>query len=171
VAATSNTLPDSLGEGRFAAQDFLREIQGLAEHFEAVQVDGPDFRHRGLPEAPAPLPDGAVEQRAGQVDGASLDDFEALLEHLARLHPSRYGALVEGIALVAVTRVRPVPDQAAALRLVVLADRLYDRDVPVLTSGVPLDQIFPDDLLQGGYGKKYLRGLSRMTALVRAGQE
>jgi predicted ATPase len=29
----------------------------------------------------------------------------------------------------------------------VLADRLYDRDVPVLTSGVPLDRLFPDELL------------------------
>jgi cell division protein ZapE len=34
----------------------------------------------------------------------------------------------------------PVIDQAAALRLVVLADRLYDRDVPVVTSGVPMDR-------------------------------
>ena len=33
VAATSNTLPEQLGEGRFAAQDFLREINTLAEHF------------------------------------------------------------------------------------------------------------------------------------------
>src|SRR5690606_17347915 len=29
IAATSNTLPGSLGEGRFAAQDFQREIQVL----------------------------------------------------------------------------------------------------------------------------------------------
>jgi predicted ATPase len=45
--------------------------------------------------------------------------------------------------------VRPVADQSAALRLVVLADRLYDRDIPVLTSGVPLDRLFPDELLAG----------------------
>ena len=30
LAATSNTLPGKLGEGRFAAADFLREIQGLS---------------------------------------------------------------------------------------------------------------------------------------------
>lgn len=30
IAATSNTLPEQLGEGRFAAQDFLREINTLA---------------------------------------------------------------------------------------------------------------------------------------------
>src|SRR3954447_18956831 len=33
LAATSNTLPDALGEGRFAADDFRREIQGLAARF------------------------------------------------------------------------------------------------------------------------------------------
>jgi cell division protein ZapE len=74
------------------------------------------------------------------VEGASLDGFEALVEHLARLHPSRYGALVDGLPLVGITGARPVGDQAAALRLVVLADRLYDRDVPVVTSGVPMDR-------------------------------
>ena len=169
VAATSNTLPGSLGEGRFAAQDFLREIQGLAGHFEPVRVDGEDYRHRGLPAAPAPLPDAQVERRAQDVEGASLDSFGSLLDHLARLHPSRYGALVAGVPLVAITRVEPVTDQAAALRLVVLADRLYDRDVPVVTSGVPLDRIFPEELLRGGYRKKYLRAVSRLTALARAG--
>src|SRR5580693_6583649 len=34
VAATSNTLPEQLGEGRFAAQDFLREINTLAAIFD-----------------------------------------------------------------------------------------------------------------------------------------
>ncbi|NYI85732.1 putative ATPase [Saccharopolyspora hordei] len=52
VAATSNTLPDKLGEGRFAAADFLREIHAMSARFDVVRVDGPDYRHRGLPEAP-----------------------------------------------------------------------------------------------------------------------
>ncbi len=60
-------------------------------------------------------------------------------------------------------------DQSAALRLVVLADRLYDRDVPLVTSGVPLDRLFPTELLEGGYRKKYLRAVSRLTALAQAG--
>ncbi len=170
VAATSNTLPGALGEGRFAAQDFLREIQGLREHFEPVRVEGEDYRHRGQPAAPPPVDDDEVVRRTAAVDGATCDGFEALREHLARLHPSRYGALVEDVTLVGITRVRPVDDQAAALRLVVLADRLYDRDVPVLTSGVPLDQLFPRELLEGGYRKKYLRAVSRLTALAREAQ-
>lgn len=170
VAATSNTLPGALGEGRFAAQDFLREIQGLAAHFEPVRVDGEDYRHRGLPSPPPPLPEDEVERRAAAVSGATVDSFEALLQHLSRLHPSRYGALVQDVPLVAVQRVVPVLDQAAALRLVVLADRLYDRDVPVLTSGVPLEEIFPEEMLRGGHRKKYLRALSRLTALARTAQ-
>ncbi|MGI8535626.1 MAG: cell division protein ZapE [Mycobacteriales bacterium] len=170
VAATSNTLPGSLGEGRFAAQDFLREIQTLSARFEPVRVDGEDYRHRGQPAAPAPVDDAMVVATTSSTDGATCDAFATLLAHLSELHPSRYGALVDGVALVGLTGVRPVTDQAAALRLVVLADRLYDRDVPVLASGVALDRVFPDELLGGGYRKKYLRALSRLTALARQGQ-
>jgi cell division protein ZapE len=167
VAATSNTLPGSLGEGRFAAQDFLREIQTLAGHFTPVRVEGEDYRHRGQPAAPPPASDEQVSARAEATPGASCDDFDALLAHLSQLHPSRYGAVVDDLTLVGLLRVRPVDDQAAALRLVVLADRLYDRDIPVLASGVPLDQLFPAELLNGGYRKKYLRAVSRLTALAR----
>ena len=167
LAATSNTLPEALGEGRFAAQDFLREIQGLAARFTAMRIDGEDYRHRGLPAAPPPADDEEVERRARAEPGASLDDFEALLEHLSRLHPSKYGALLDDVALVCLRGVRGVDDQSAALRLVVLADRLYDRDLPVVTSGVPLDTLFPDELLRGGYRKKYKRAISRLTALAR----
>ncbi|MCU1691336.1 MAG: putative ATP/GTP-binding protein [Frankiales bacterium] len=170
VAATSNTLPGSLGEGRFAAQDFLREIQGLSAHFEPVRVDGEDYRHRGLPTPPSPVSDEELTSRAS-APGASLDRFPALLEHLSQLHPSRYGALVDDLALVCLAGVEPVTDQSAALRLVVLVDRLYDRDVALVTSGVPLDRLFPTELLEGGYRKKYLRAVSRLTALARQGQE
>ena len=169
IAATSNTLPGALGQGRFDADDFLREVQGLSAHFEAVRVDGEDYRHRGQPQAPAPASGEALLEWAETTPGSSYDGFEALLEHLARLHPSRYGALVEGLDLVCLDRVVPLTDQAAALRLVVLVDRLYDRDVPVATSGTPLDQLFPAALMQGGYRKKYQRALSRLVALTRSG--
>ncbi|MFG3101251.1 cell division protein ZapE [Streptomyces sp. NPDC048182] len=167
LAATSNTLPGKLGEGRFAAADFLREIQGLSAHFRALRIDGEDYRHRGLPEAPAPHSDEQVTRAAHATPGASLDDFAALLDHLARVHPSRYGALTDGLAAVCLTGVRPVPDQSTALRLVVLADRLYDREVPVAASGVPFDRLFSEEMLNGGYRKKYFRAISRLTALAR----
>ncbi|MEU8591956.1 cell division protein ZapE [Streptomyces sp. NPDC048664] len=167
LAATSNTLPGKLGEGRFAAADFLREIQGLSAHFKALRIDGEDYRHRGLPEAPAPYSDEQVTKAAYATEGASLDDFPHLLEHLARVHPSRYGALTDELRAVCLTDVRPVPDQSTALRLVVLADRLYDREVPVLASGLPFDRLFSEEMLNGGYRKKYFRAISRLTALAR----
>lgn len=170
LAATSNTLPDRLGEERFATEDFLREIQGLSARFRSVRVDGPDFRHRGLPTAPAVPTEDEVRRRARR-SGATLDDFPQLLHHLARLHPSRYGALLDGVSEVGLTGVVPAPDQSVALRLVVLADRLYDRQIPVSAAGLPLDELFDADMLAGGYRKKYRRAISRLVALARLGDE
>lgn len=167
LAATSNTLPGKLGEGRFASVDFLREIQGLAARFRPLRIDGEDYRHRGLPEAPPPYSDAQVTKAAYATEGASLDDFPGLLDHLARVHPSRYGALTDGLRSVCLTDVRAVPDQSTALRLVVLADRLYDREIPVLASGLPFDRLFGEEMLNGGYRKKYFRAISRLTALAR----
>ncbi len=167
LAATSNTLPGKLGEGRFAAADFMREIQGLSARFRPLRIDGEDYRHRGLPEAPAPFTDDEVAEAAARTPAASLDDFGTLLAHLARVHPSRYGALCDGVDAVFLRGVTAVPDQATALRLVVLADRLYDREVPVMASGVPFDEVFGADMLAGGYRKKYFRAISRLTALAR----
>ena len=167
LAATSNTLPGRLGEGRFAAEDFLREIHGLATRFDTVRVDGPDYRHRGVPGAPTPLTAEAMLARAEREPGGTVDDWGALLAHLAGLHPSRYGALLDGVRAVHLLDVAPVPDQTTALRVVVLADRLYDRDIPVAASGVPLDELFDADMLAGGYRKKYLRALSRLLSLAR----
>ncbi len=167
LAATSNTLPGRLGEGRFAAADFLREIQTLSARFRTLRIDGEDYRHRGLPAAPVPHPEERVTRAAHARAGASLDAFPDLLDHLARVHPSRYGALTDGVRAVCLTGVRPVRDQSTALRLVVLADRLYDREVPVLASGVPFDRLFGEEMLKGGYRKKYFRAISRLTALAR----
>ncbi|WP_112240063.1 cell division protein ZapE [Kribbella monticola] len=168
LAATSNTLPDRLGEGRFQAIDFLREIQGLAAHFDVRRIDGPDYRHRGLPVAPEPWSDALVEKAADQRADASCDHFVDLRHHLAELHPSKYGALLDGVGTVGILDLRELTDENVALRLVVLADRMYDRDIPLITSGVPLDRMFSPEMLKGGYRKKYLRALSRLIALANA---
>ena len=171
LAATSNTLPESLGEGRFAAEDFLREIQAMAARFEVLRIDGPDYRHRQvMTDRAAPSDDEVRAAVAGRTD-ATLDDFGDLLAHLARVHPSRYGALLDGVGLVGLTGVGPVAAQDVALRLVVLVDRLYDRDVPVLLGGAGERALFGADMLAGGYRKKYYRALSRLGALVDAGTE
>ncbi|OAN39837.1 cell division protein ZapE [Mycolicibacterium iranicum] len=170
VAATSNTLPEQLGEGRFAAQDFLREINTLASMFTTVRIEGPDYRHRDLPPAPMPPTDDEVVARAAEVSGATLDDFDALCAHLATMHPSRYLTLIEGVTHVFITGVHPLDDQNVALRLVSLTDRLYDAGIPVVASGVKLDTVFSEEMLAGGFRKKYLRATSRLLALTAAGQ-
>lgn len=167
VAATSNTLPGQLGEGRFAAQDFLREIKKLGSLFEAVRVDGPDYRHRDLPPAPEPTAPELLAEKAAATPDSTLDEFDQLCKHLSTLHPSRYGALIHGISAVYISGVHTVTDQAVALRIVVLADRLYDAGIPVTVSGAKLDRIFSQEMLDGGYRKKYLRAISRLLALSR----
>ena len=169
LAATSNTLPEQLGEGRFAAADFLREIHTLADIFTTVRIDGPDYRHRGMPPAPEPLTDEEVRRRADEIEGATIDDFDTLCAHLATMHPSRYLSLIEGVAAVFVTAVHRIEDQNVALRLVALTDRLYDAGIPVVASGEKLDAIFSDKMLAGGFRKKYLRATSRLLALTSAG--
>ena len=167
LAATSNTLPDALGQGRFAAEDFLREIQALSARFDVVSIGGPDYRHRDSVDSPAPLTEAEVATEVGRAGGV-VDHFVDVTRHLATVHPSRYRALLDGVGAVGWTHVRPVTDQAIALRLVVLADRLYDADIPVFASGTPLGELFSAEMLAGGYRKKYYRALSRLTALARA---
>lgn len=174
LAATSNTLPGALGEGRFAAQDFKREIQVLADQFETIRVDGEDYRHRGLEAAPEPAAAGAELETAKthfpNEDVVAVDDWAALTQNLSRVHPSRYRELVKDVDVLVLRNVTTITEQAMALRFVVLADRLYDKDVPVVASGVPFEQLFTEDMMAGGYMKKYFRTVSRMTALAREGQ-
>ena len=166
LAATSNTLPDRLGEGRFAADDFLREIQGLASHFEVLRIDGEDYRHRGEIQPAEVFDEADLTDLATTTPDATCDDFDALLRHLRTVHPSSYGAMVAGLSLVCLRGVHPLTDQADALRFVVLVDRLYDRQVAVAGSGHRLTEVFPPEMLAGGYRKKYFRALSRLGALA-----
>lgn len=167
IAATSNTPPSALGEGRFAAQDFLREIDALAAQFHTMRIDGLDYRRRDT-EGHAVVTDkesllAAAKHLRGTV---TVDRFDDVVQHLSRLHPSKYVKLVEGLDAVAITDVHELSSQTDALRLVAFIDRLYDAQVPVLASGIPLDQVFALDMLAGGYRKKYLRAASRLIALT-----
>lgn len=163
LAATSNTLPESLGQGRFAAADFAREIQAVSKVFEVVSIDGPDYRHRGelsfvrSTEAEAH----AVLGRWGGV----VESWPDLVADLAHVHPSRLGAYIEGVRWLGLTDVGAVADQSQALRVVSLVDRLYDADVAVVAAGGSLGEVFPQEMLAGGYRKKYFRALSRLASM------
>lgn len=165
VVATSNTQPGALGQGRFAAEDFKREIQSLADRFEILRIDGPDYRARTLTlDRPAP-PASEILAAARDLDGATVDYFSELLAHLREVHPSRYGQLIDGVRFVAITGGHEIDDDAVALRFVVLVDRLYDRSVPTRID-IPVQELFSSRLKEGGYKKKYLRAMSRLAALV-----
>lgn len=165
IAATSNTPPNALGEGRFAASDFLREIQGLAGRFRTLRIDGTDYRRREV-EAHAVVtadPDPSIAQAHGTV---SDDDFRSVVDHLATVHPSKYVKLLDGIDVVVLRHVAPLDDQTQALRFVAFVDRLYDAQIRVIAEGIPLDEVFGSEMLAGGYRKKYLRAMSRLVALT-----
>ncbi|MFF2369491.1 cell division protein ZapE [Agromyces sp. NPDC058110] len=171
VAATSNTPPNALGEGRFAAADFLREIQALSSNFETLRIDGLDYRRRDTEGRSTTLDSEAdvaakAAALAARGHGVSLDTFDGLISHLATVHPSKYVKLLDGVEFIALSGVHELSDQNAALRLVAFIDRVYDAEVPIIASGLALDQVFDADMMAGGYRKKYLRAMSRMIALT-----
>ncbi len=165
-AATSNTPPNALGEGRFAAEDFAREITGLGERFQVLQIDGEDYRHRD-PESHAPaLSRDDLNTWIFSRQGGFIDDFDELLAHLATLHPTKYRKLLTPVQCLAIHGLYELQDQVPALRFVVFVDRLYELQIPVRGAGsVAITEVFSNSMIQGGYRKKYLRAVSRLGAL------
>ena len=169
-AATSNTPPNALGEGRFAARDFAREISAMADRFQIVSVDGEDYRHRPIDGHTAALSDSEIERLTSESvatgKNVARDDFEKLLLHLAKVHPSKYLKLIDSIDVLVLTSVHKLSDQSAALRLVSFVDRLYESRVALASTGIGLTEVFSDEYLSGGYRKKYLRAISRIGSLT-----
>ncbi len=169
IAATSNTPPHALGEGRFAARDFLREITAMAEDFQVLRMDGVDFRQRAIDGHARAL---AQDDYARTIASAATrsvtsdDAFSDLMTHLARVHPSRYARMIDDIGVIGLRDAAPLADQSAALRWVAFVDRVYDAQIPLRSTGTALDEVFGPDMLAGGYRKKYLRAASRLIALT-----
>ncbi len=171
LAATSNTPPNALGEGRFAAQDFLREIHAMSASFETIRIDGTDYRQRAIDGHAVVLDDAAYTQALTDADAsgtASDDAFDGLIRHLASVHPSRYIRLIEGLDTIGLRDVAELQDQSAALRFVAFVDRAYDAQIPVRATGLGLNEVFAPEMLAGGYRKKYLRAISRLNALTHS---
>ncbi|WP_047519449.1 cell division protein ZapE [Microbacterium sp. ZOR0019] len=169
LAATSNTPPNALGEGRFAAQDFLREIHAMSDSFQTLRIDGVDFRQRVIDGHAVVLDDDAYEAAAATADGTASDDrFDDVIRHLAQVHPSRYIRVIEGLDQVGLRDVHQLTDQSEALRFVAFVDRVYDAQIPVIATGLGLDSVFSEEMLAGGYRKKYLRAVSRLNALTHS---
>jgi cell division protein ZapE len=171
-AATSNTPPNALGEGRFAATDFAREIHGIADRFKIMRIDGEDHRHRPVNIAGRvdTVQDVDAWLSKGQAEGHAVlvDNFDALLKHLSTIHPSRFGRLLQGVDQMALTEVHVLKDQVEALRFVAFIDRAYEAQVKLRAVGFALTEVFSPEYLSGGYRKKYLRAVSRIGALTDA---
>lgn len=159
VAVTSNTLPDRLGEERFSASEFRREIRAIADNFSDFRVDGPDFR---TSHKPLPLETHVLEASPT----TSHDSFPDLLEHLRITHPVQYGALLDDVDAVVIDDLQPLRSQDDALRVVQFVDKLYDARIPVRVTGCAFEDVFDPSYRNGGYRKKYGRAESRLTAMA-----
>jgi cell division protein ZapE len=168
-ATTSNTPPNALGQGRFAAADFAREISAMADKFKMISIDGEDYRHRPTEAHVPALTETELDTWAKQQQesGKSVfaDSFDVLLKHLSTVHPSKYADMVEDVDALVLTGVRQLTDQVEALRWVALIDRLYERQVSLRASGTPVTDSFSAEMTAGGYRKKYLRAVSRLGAM------
>jgi cell division protein ZapE len=165
-AATSNTPPNALGQGRFAADDFKREIQGLGERFLMISVDGEDYRHRDSQADSKNLTASELNNWISGQPNPYQDDFQELLKHLSTLHPTKYRALAKHAGSLALFGLCELDDQVPALRFVAFIDRLYEQQIPLRTAGeVPATKVFSETMIEGGYRKKYLRAVSRIGAL------
>jgi cell division protein ZapE len=165
-AATSNTPPNALGQGRFAAEDFKREIQGLGERFDIISVDGEDYRHRDSSADSRNLSITELQDWIGYQSDPYAMKFSELLTLLATIHPTKFRRLISDVGALAIYDVYQLEDQVAALRLVALVDRLYEQQIPLRTAGaISATKVFSSTMISGGYRKKYLRAVSRIGAL------
>ncbi len=165
-AATSNTPPNALGEGRFAAEDFQREIHGISDQFLMLRIDGEDHRHRPIHASAGNFSEEEIIKWLALNENSALNNFDELLGHLALVHPSKYGLILEGIQRLGLLEVHELKDQAVALRFVSFVDRAYEQQVGIRGSGLDTTKVFAKEHLNGGYRKKYLRAISRLGALA-----
>ncbi|MDW8465595.1 MAG: cell division protein ZapE [Chloroherpetonaceae bacterium] len=170
VVTTSNTPPSRLGEGRFAVQDFQREIAMLSAKFHVVRIDGPDYRLRhhasqsthstwhlqGLRRLFSDYHPAKLRKKA-YFTGEELSHF------LRQLHPMRYLEIAEMLDAVFLEHLAALTDQYDALRFVYFVDKLYDYQSKLFVAdSVPIETLFPSDFYKSAYAKKYLRCLSRL---------
>ncbi|MEX2501962.1 MAG: cell division protein ZapE [Trueperaceae bacterium] len=167
VLTTSNTPPDRQGEGRFAADDFRREILGIADRFEAIRIDGPD--HRAGTRRARWSSDEAIDRalRSGPEPVLATDGAD-LARTLASLHPARYARLLQPAGTLAIQRLRPIEGANEALRFVHFVDKAYDLGVRLRVRGeAPLEATFDPSYASGAWSKKYDRCLSRLSEMLQ----
>jgi cell division protein ZapE len=164
-ATTSNTPPAALGEGRFAADGFQREIQSVADKFEICRIDGDDYRHRKGDYEFRNISASVADDLLMSKERVLAEEFSQVLAFLASIHQSKYAKVAEQIDVIILLNVTQITDQFEGLRLVSFIDRCYEAGIELAFTGDSLDNVFRDDHLQAAYRKKYLRALSRLSAM------
>jgi cell division protein ZapE len=167
VLTTSNTPPEAQGQGRFNARDFKREIQSMAERFEVVGIEGPDYRKRDTVAKVLTL--GELEQLYQTESGHPkiTTTWQDLFVVLAAHHPIRYAGLLKQIGTLYVEGAVTIPNQNDALRFVHFIDKLYDLKVGLRLSGeIELSELFDVTYRNSAYAKKHYRCLSRISELL-----
>ena len=165
-AATSNTPPNALGEGRFASDSFQREIASVANRFEMIRIDGEDYRHRSKDYDYGSLVNKDFSDYEDSVERVLSTSFGELLDYLASIHQSRYAKIAEQFDVLLVADLFEIQDQFQGIRFVSFIDRCYEAGISLGFTGKTPAEIFRADHIQGAYQKKYRRCLSRLFAMA-----
>jgi cell division protein ZapE len=173
VLTTSNTPPEAQGQGRFNARDFKREIQSIAERFEVLQIEGPDYRKR---DAVAKLLTQRELEYLFQTESSDKakvrTNWQDLFVVLAAYHPIRYAGLLKQIGTLYIEGAEVILGQNEALRFVHFIDKLYDLKVGLRMSGeFDLAELFDITYRNNAYAKKHYRCLSRIAELIEEKQD
>ena len=167
IITTSNTPPTAQGQGRFNANDFKREIQSIAERFEIITIEGPDFRKRD--HQAIFFTQVELEQRLQQepFERKVRADWTSLFEVLQTHHPIYYADILKQMDVLYVEQAQVIPNQNDALRFVHFIDKLYDLKVYLrISSHLELDELFDSSYSNSAFAKKHQRSLSRIAELL-----
>jgi cell division protein ZapE len=167
VITTSNTPPAAQGQGRFNAHDFKREIQSIAERFEGVTIEGPDYRQRDNVSKLFEQKELEALILQESFDYKVKTSWTQLFTFLQAHHPVHYSAFLKQISVLYVEQATSIADQNNALRFVHFIDKLYDLNIKLRISGdIGLTELFHINYRNSAYAKKHNRCLSRIAELL-----
>jgi cell division protein ZapE len=131
-----------------------------------IRIDGEDYRHRD----PSFRFQAASEQELQKARSAGRvleTGLAGLLGFLGSIHQSRYAKVAEQFDVLVLLEVNQITDQFEGMRFVSFIDRCYEAGIALRFTGEDLATAFRADHVAGAYQKKYLRCLSRLSAMVQ----
>jgi cell division protein ZapE len=163
IIATANARPGGMAGGRYYDDPFTRELGEIARSFSIIELDGEDWRESQQQVA---LPD-------RHEDRVATFDWQELTQFLGNTHPMYDARWLLEVDTVDIAGFEPLVDSDRAIRFVRFIDRVYDRNVRLRASGVPLT---PEEILapirdEGRFRLHYIRCRSRLTELLGAGEQ